>query len=275
MRILLRSFDGKEYVWKDATYSKEQFYIDGKKVEETNIAATDGHNMENHVICAFCGEIVENNESAIEKHYADMESKRDCKSCDKLYVDGDEDTLSRNITDNGDGTYNVVQTMKARLYCRGYYSRYDIDSKRAKEICKFLQCRRTGMRKPTDLFSVYPDVFDSVITVDVLAKQKFKFFKKGYVSYGGDSCRNLYLYDMKSRGTIQACVNSSGIVECFKASSAGNTYYFFYSEKYDKLFWAKYGTYREGRPGYFSAKKFEEVYKKAKALYEAAKEEKK
>ena len=274
MRILLRRYDGEEYVWKEATYKKENFFVDDNAIEECNIAATDGHSVEGCVICSYCGEIVKNTPEEIAAHYAKRESGRDCINCDKVYVGGIDDTLTRNITDNGDGTYNVVTTEKAKLYCRMGYSKYEISTESAKDVCKFMLCRQYGMREASDFFSKYPDAFDSVITVDTIVAQKYNYYGKTYLSYGSTR-RELHMYDMKSRGTIQACVNSSGIVECFKASSAGSTYYFFYSEKYDKLFWAKYGTYREGRPDYCRQAKLEELHNKVKALYAAAKEEKK
>lgn len=279
MRILLRTYGGEEYVWKEATYKKENFFIvnnDGEDsaIEECNIAATDGHNMAGYVVCAYCGEMVLNTEEEIEKHYAAIESKRDCTTCDKLYVDGDHNTLRRTITPNEDGTYSVSDIITARLFCRNYYNKYEISTNQAKKVCKFLQCRRNGMREASDFFSKYPDAFDSIITVDAVVAQKYKYDKRNYISYGYTR-RNLHMYDMKSRGTIKACVNENGIVECFQASSSGEVYRFFYSAKYDKMFYAKYGNYREGRPDYFSQKKYDELLTKVRALYAAAKEEKK
>ena len=269
MRILLRNFDGEKYVWKDATFKNGEYFVEhddktfGKMeftVEETLIAAVDGVEN-NQVVCNHCGEVIDNTPEAIEAHYKNMENKRDCYQCDNLVFSDRPKVLNREVEKIGDG-YRVTQTMDTNLFCKVGWSKYDLDGINAKNSCKYLQCRKRGVDTFKDVFHRYPGVFDTVITADALKEKKYK-----YDGYDG----KFFLYDMKSRGTIKACVNESGIVECFRVSSRSWRVYLFYSEKYDKLFYVNGSMYCEGHPYWMTDTKFIEAHNKIKALYEGAK----
>ena len=259
MRILIRNWEDKEYVWKDATYRDNNYYVDDRLVLIINIAAVENHPMIGYVACASCGALIRNTPEDIEAHYVESEAKRDCKKCDRLKFSSYREVVERQLVEKEDGVYEVIEKFTSPLYCGMTYGSVPVTSPRATQICKYYSCRRQGVTTPNDIFTAYPGVFDTAITADVLVEKKLRF--DGWN-------RDFFRYDMKSRNTIKACVNKSGIVECFYATSNGGGTYFYYSEKYDKLFYRDGARYREGKPAWFRDNKFEEVHKRVKALYE-------
>lgn len=264
MRILLRKSDSNEYVWKEATYKKGHWYVGGIEISETNIAAVDGHNTEGKAMCSFCGEIIDNTAEAIQAHYEKNESERDCTKCEHLAYDSDKKQINRSVVALKDGTHQVKDEFIATLMCGISWQKRSLNDEYLSRYCKHFQCRRHGVGEFPDTFSKYPGVFDSAITSDVLVAKKFRFD-----GYDG----KYFLYDMKSRGTIKACVNKSGVVECFRVTSNGTALYFYYSEKYDKMFYNNGSTYAESKPYWFRDAKYDEAHKKIKALYEGVTKE--
>jgi hypothetical protein len=267
MRILLRNHGGNEYVWKDATYKDDNYFITANnqtiRIDEVQIVTIDGQAGQGHVVCKCCGELIENNPIAIQAHYEKRERERDCTNCNHLTYSRDKERIERTLVPLGNGKHRIKDEIIAELMCGASgWSAVKLTSPEVNRICVYNKCRRSGVRGPNDIFSKYPGVFDTTITADVLAAKKFKF-----ENYNGSH----FVYDMKSRGTIKACVNKSGIVECFSVSSNGNRVRFFYSEKYDKMFYSDGHNYVEGKPYWFREVKFDEAYKKIKALYEGAK----
>ena len=266
MRILLRN-DGKgnEYVWHDATYENERYYliendVRGREVYETHIAAFEGHTKSNYVVCRRCGEFIENTPEKIEEHYKKREAKRDCTNCGYLTFNRGG-TPNRTLVKNENGTYRVTETFDTEIFCNSSYYRKRMEEVDHNKQCVFHWCRRDGVRPLNDVFTNYPGAFDTAITVDTLIKKKYKLdgYEGGY-----------FIYDMKSRGTIKACVNSLGIVVCFRVSSNGNKLFFYYSEKYKKMFMTGYydSHYMTQIPHWFKENKYEEAVAKIKALYE-------
>lgn len=275
MRVLLRLYGNEEFVWKEAQYAKEDFFVDGRKVHEVNIAAVDDCDLSGYIYCVNCGERIKDEPGAFEQHCTEREKSRDCTNCEYLLISKNSDGPIRQIIINEDGTYTVNEMWNnSSLLCSRGYGRYRIDSNEALEMCKYTYCRKYGARQSNNLFERYPNAFDTVITVDALQEKKFKFdhLTDNYRNAGIED-KSFFLYDMKSRGTIKACVNHLGIVECFKVISRESEYYFHYSEKYDKLFYVDGRKYCEGCPCYVTDRKFNELYKKVKELYESAKEE--
>lgn len=261
MRILLRNDGGKPYVWKDAEYKDEKYYLDGNYIVETAIVAVDDIETD-HVVCKTCGEVILNTPEAIEAHYAKRERERDCASCERLQFRRNEPMPKRKLVDIGNGTFQVTEEFTSRLFCKDRWDVREMTDRYTLERCSYMQCRVNGMRPLNDIFHKYPGVFDTTVTVDALLAKKFK--------YNGTRGR-WFVYDMRSRGTIKALVNKLGIVECFQLSSNGSTVLYYYSEKYDKLFYAGGAEYVEGYPYWFREAKFDEAHDKIKALYEGAK----
>ena len=261
MRILLRRHNGEQYVWKNAVFKDEQYYLkdDMVHVKESNIAAVDGA-RKGYVVCLNCGAMIEDSEEKIEEHYKERENGKDCAICEKLKYGSTKTNWNRTLKVHDDRTYHVMEDFTSNLYCGMYYG--NVDVKEAEGNCTFFKCRKSGVRKPNSIFARYPELFDTVITADALIAKKFRFD-----NHDG----RYFIYDLKSRGTIKACVNNLGIVECFRVSSNGSLVYFYYSEKYDKMFFDNGSRYNEGYPYWFKEKKFEEAKAKIKALYEGVK----
>lgn len=267
MRILLRRYGSETYVWKDATYENEHFYVknsDGSKanVHEIAIVAVEGDENKGFVVCNNCGALIKNNPAAIAAHYEEKEAQRDCAKCEHIAYAKDKEVLGREIVENGDGTYHVKEEFNAELRCGfTYWNPVSVSSAVRNGTCKYTACRKKGVRATIDIFAKFPGVFDKAITVDALVAKKLKFdgYENGY-----------FLYDMKSRGTIKACANEKGIVECFLVTSRGRHIHFYYSEKYDKMFFKNGTRYEEGHPYWVTEKKFEEAHQKIKELYKGA-----
>lgn len=264
MKILLRKLNDKYYVWKDATYEHGKFHITfddyGKlAVEQTEILAVKDDIRSNSVVCTNCGAIIKNDPKDIEKHFADMEAKRDCFKCQNLRRNNNS-VIDKQYTKNADGTYNVTETHNVTLKCsRAWYNSPVIDSEEAKRICTFYQCRNGGVTEIKDVFTEYPDLFKKQITVDVLIKNGFTC--DGH-SYG------YFVYDLKCRNTIKACVNEVGIVDHFLVKIRSRSYWVYYSAEHDLvLFNDDYNGYTEEWPYNMTETKYNQLKAKISALY--------
>ena len=264
MKNLLRKYGTEHYVWKKASWRGGVFYVadadnNDCNVLLNNIVAIDKDSRKGKVICKSCGALIKNTPEAIEKHYADMESKKDCLKCQHLKVGAHNKEIKQSYVLQEDGTYNVTSKFNAFLYCgKGsyYYTRYPINSLAAHESCMYFECRHKGVTEPSDIFLKYPGVFDDMITTDALTAHKWK--------YEGVYAEN-FVFDGRSRGTLKAHVNSIGIVDKFELRYRGRKYYFYYSYKYDKLFRGDYGTMM---PYEIPQSKIADAKKKIRALYE-------
>jgi hypothetical protein len=267
MKILIRRFDNEYYVWKDAKYKDNNYYINDSGVEipvsEIVVLAVKDDNRDNKVICKHCGELIDDNPDAIEKHFASREASRNCLICDKCVPYGTKKNLTTVYTSNGDGTYHQCINSDVRLCCKnaGYYSEIDINSSDAAKYCQFNQCRTKGVRKFEDFFLKYPGAFDKQLTVDFLNEKGFAFetYYNGY-----------FWYDLKLRGALQACVNEMGVIDHFVVKHRGWTYNAYYSERYDTLFFEDYNLYSETTPSNMSDSKHKSAKDKIAALYKEA-----
>jgi hypothetical protein len=264
MKILLRKYDGKYYVWKDAIYKKDRFYVVDDyhghvEVNLWHIIAIKDDNRKDFVVCSRCGEMIKNDPASIEAHYAAREAQRNCFNCPSLKKSINK-SLGANFAKNDDGTYNVNETYNAYLRCgRQWYNSPTIDSKEAKKICTFYECRNGGVRPIEDIFTQYPGLFDKHVSVDVLNDKKFPYecMKTGY-----------FEYDLKCRNTVKACVNEIGIVDHFIVKVRHHSYITFYSAKYDKLFFCLDGrNYTDLMPYDMSETKYNQAKAKISTLY--------
>lgn len=263
MKVLLRQYDGKYYVWKDAVYEGGWFVVtnnDGRKcrLNQNSIIAVKDDDRSKYAVCGNCGEMIKNDPASIEAHFAAKEAQRDCFKCGKLRK-GATQIISVDATEADDGDFVVKETYKADLRCgQTYWDRPKINSEAAKAICQFYACRRAGVKQFEDVFTKYPNLFDKHITVDVLNAKKFVC--DGKFNYH-------FEYDMKLRNTLKACVNELGIVDHFIVKCRGYRYKVYYSAKYDKLFFVDTSDYDERMPSEMSENKFNQVKAKISALY--------
>lgn len=262
MRILLRKFADKEYVWKEATYDKGNYLVDNECVPHTNIVTVDGL-YKNHVMCS-CGAIIENDNGKILAHYAEREAQLDCSKCKYLVFPREKEVSERKIIKQDGDVWQVTEEFTAKPYCNAIEYRYsEIDAEHIRTMCAYKKCRRNGVNPLPDIFHQQPGIFDTAITSDMLIKKKYNC--DGYNSRYG-----YFMYDMKSRGTIKACVNSAGVVDKFWVTYRGRWLFYAYSEKYDKLYYFNGRDYVSGSPYWIANTKFEELHKKVKALFKEA-----
>jgi hypothetical protein len=259
MQILLRRWDDKLYVWKDATFNNDTYTVDGYDIRETNILAVKDGDGGKYVRCGFCNEKLDNNPEAIEKHFVEQEAQRDCLKC--IHMQFNKRTNpKRTVTKGENGMYNISETYSASLNCR--YSYLDPNSEAGKEQCVYNQHRAHGVKPIGGLLMHHPDLFEKQITVEALKAKGYEFVRR-YDGY--------FMYDMKLRNSLFAHVNECGIVDHFSASYRYETRSFHYSATQGKLFYEGNGKYVEGQPWNWSDTKYNSVKKKIEALYKEGK----
>lgn len=261
MKILLRTYDGNHYVWKDAYWKNERYYISDTdlSVSQTAILAVTEDERTGKVQCRNCGELIDNNEESIEAHFRAKEAEKNCLTCERCVPYGDKFDEKKTFSLNKDGTYTISESYTTFLGCKiGYYNVRDLDSDEAKRRCNVMKCRNMGTTPINDIFVKYPDPFEKQITVDALVANK-------YTSYG--SWGEFVEYDLKMRDTLKARVNKLGIVDHFVVIVRGWRYEFDYSSKYNKIFFRDYGEYKEHAGNYISSAKEERILNRLSKLY--------
>ena len=260
MKVLLRKYDNKYYVWKDATWKDGGYYVGDEQITQTNILSIKEDNREKYVLCCNCGAIIKDDPVSIEKHFADEEAKKNCFECRSLRVDNFHNV---NITyvKNEDGTYHQTKNADVVLRCTQYWPSRDINNPDINSGCLYHRCRKLGTRPISDVFMKYPGLFDKQITVDLLQSKGFEY----------ECCRNGYFeYDLKLRGTLKACVNELGIVDHFIIRYRYSSAHVYYSEKYNELFYVCSGDYCSRDDTDVSESKHNAVKAKISALYKEA-----
>lgn len=258
MKILLRRFQGKYYVWKDAVYKEGHFYVDDIMLYNADILAVKDDNRKDYVQCLNCGELVKNDPESIEAHFVAQEAKRDCFKCGSLRKYSYEN-IKADVSRNESGRLVIHETYEAELKCgQAWHNMPSIDSDAVKKICIHYRCRNMGVAPINDIFIQYPDMFDKNITVDVLNANKFEY---------DDYLVGCFEYDMKCRNSLKACVNELGIVDHFVIKYRSYRYIAYYSAKYDTLFFYENGNYSTRIPGYISETKYNQAKEKISALY--------
>ena len=272
MRILLRKYNDKFYVWKNAIYRNGNYFItqEGKPnvmVSQTNILAVDEDDRVGYVRCVNCGTLIKDDPKSIEEHFTKQEAKRNCLACKDLMHIGNEKDVAVQYTKNEDGTYHFVKECNTKLGCsyNSYYNYLDIDSEAAQARCKYFQCRAKGVSKIDDVFVKYPGIFNKQITIDWLDKNGFTS-----KSYYGDRLKEWYV-DLGMRGRVlYAVVNELGIVDHFELHHRYERWTVYYSEKYDKLFFVNGNKYSDIMPDNLSQTKYNSAKKIIAKLYKEA-----
>lgn len=257
MKVLLREWENEPYVWKEAEWDGEHYNVEGCYAYPTDILATDGSDHQNYVMCKFCGAKIPNNPESIEKHFAEKEAMRDCLKC-KNVAPYSEMSVDSVYTPNGDGTYSATRTSTVMLKCRRSYT----EISKAYTGCQYTQCRKLGVSTYGDILMNFPDMFDTLITVDALKEKGYQYVDGGH---------NGFHYDLKCRGTLFAVVNEYGIVDRYVCTYRNYRYTFYYSSKYNKLFFDHSGSYDESKPYSISDTKYEQVKAKIASLYKEVK----
>lgn len=255
MQVLLRKWHDKHYVWKEATFDRSNYCVDGLFIRQTEILAVKDGNGGKFVSCKYCHENMENKPEVIEKHFLDYEAKRDCLKCmDRQFYN--KRSTGVVVTKGENGNYNVQETYTSKMRCVQTWS--DVETEAAIAGCKYNQHRRMGVGPVGGWLLDYPDLFAKQITVEALKAKGYEYCgrRDGY-----------FMYDMKMRGTLHAYVNACGIVDHFVGSFRGWGKTFYYSATQDKLFWNANGEYNDKIPYDWGETKYNTIHKKIADLY--------
>ena len=190
MKILIRNYREKGYVWKDATWRDFTYYVDDEDYGETGFSSTEilavkDDNRNGYVVCRHCNTLVRNDPAEIEKHYAEMEAKKDCAKCKYMRHYNDRTNVTVEYVRNEDGTYQRNETSTVKLGCTAGWLTQEVNTAAAKKGCAYVQCRRQGVVEIRDTFVKYPGLFNKSITVDLLEANKCvnEGYKNGHFEY--------------------------------------------------------------------------------------------
>ena len=237
MRILLRNYNGEQYVWKKAEMkSATKFTLeDGHDVFQSEIVSISRDNRKKFVKCSACGEIIRNIPEAINEHKLKGTTSATCFGCKYMREMGSKQ-LSVKYTLQEDGSYSANVKKSLNLVCTATWNNPDINSQGARDVCRWKQCATSEMKAIEDVFTKYPCVFDDMITVD-------KVLDNGFTKREEYDMRNEVHYKLKARNNITAVVNKLNIVDKFVIDYRSNHYNVMYSKKYNKLFTMSNGKY--------------------------------
>lgn len=237
MKILIRDYNGKQYVWVTAKYNGNKFVVNNEVIEYWNVVSVINDNRKNYIKCSSCGEIFPKKSKKFEKHKREAETNIPCLKCRKLRTE-ECSVAQRKFIENADGTYTMVEETQVRLNCRySSWSSYPIDTLDAKMRCERRQCGNANATEISDIFTELPGVFDHIVTIDKILDNGYE--RIGYV----DSCATEYILD--SHLGIKAYVNRLGIVDSFAIDENFDTTILWYSKKYNRLFTEREGKYIE------------------------------
>ena len=228
MKILLRNYKDKEYVWVTAKYNGNKFVVDGTHFDEWQVVSVLNDNRKNYLKCTSCGKIFPKKGKQFAKHKELSATNAPCLSCNRLRSNVTS-TERRKYIANSDGTYTIQTEVKAELYCHySTYTSFYLNSPEAFVRCPLRQCAEAKATEIVDTFTKYPGVFDDIITVD-------KILDNGYKTIGY-SDKNITEYILDTDIYITAYVNASGIVDSFYVDTSNYCGTLWYSKKYNTLF---------------------------------------
>lgn len=260
MKILLRKFDGKEYVWEDAEYKKDRFYVGGTPVYETGIVSIIDDERDQYVKCSNCGKIFKKDSPEIEKHKNKYKDINTCFSC--IYKRHYNNViLNTNYECISDGVFKYTKEEKVDVVCNSQY-RYNgqpcIGTEEAQNQCIHKKCADATYDAFTDFFIENPGAFDDIITID-------KIITAGYRDVIDGAIETHYL--MRGKNKIYAVVNSMSIVDHFRIEYYSDCWDIVYSKKLNKLFSIGYTNYTEWEPSRVPASTREYIKNKIAQLY--------
>ena len=229
MKILLRYHDGEEYVWRTAKHDGTFFLVDGEIVNECDIVSVMNDNRKNYVICSSCGKIFPKKGNKFAKHKEEAKGINPCLKCRK-FRQNEVSINSSKIIPNEDGTFTKKYSVCVALSCNyGLWTSYEINDPHLIEMCKYRNCGSAKGIEIHDTFTLYPGLFDDIITVDSILDNGYEA-----VIYRGTTTTE---YRLSTDLEIDATVNSLGIVDRFvihHITDCGEVVW--YSKKYNRLF---------------------------------------
>lgn len=232
MKILLRNYNERPYVWVTAKYNRGSFYVYGNEILQSNIVSIMNDNRKKYFQCSCCGQVFRKGDRRFATHKENAIKPETCFDCSHIYI-SDTNRSSTKYVMNKDGSFSLVETMNADLRCDNttswHYPRIDSDDAICK--CKKRQCADATESEISDFFTQYPGAFDDVLTIDRLLDENYDVY------LGHRNCsRNDIIFNDNNHYVISAYINSIGIVEHFGVRFCGFNWLVYYSKKYDELF---------------------------------------
>jgi hypothetical protein len=232
MKILLRNYNGKPYVWATAKYNRNDFYVDGSRIPQDNIVSIMNDNRKKYFRCSCCGQVFRKGDRRFKTHKENAIKPETCFDCPHLYLSGTSRVSAKYVV-NKDGSFGLIETMNADLRCDNTNSWFypSIDSCDAICKCDKRRCADATENEISDFFTQYPGAFDDILTIDRLLDENYD------VSLGGRNClRNEIIFNDDNHYVISVYINSIGIVDYFSVRWLGFAWHVYYSKKYDELF---------------------------------------
>ena len=255
MKVILREYDGKDYVVKNISLNETGKYVyDNNIIDECNILTVLDTGKQEFVKCSACGEMVRNTKKAIEEHLAKGQSYQACAACPFARISSSVNKKIK-LTKNDDNTLRRVINDNVKITCN-YNTYFDVTSEERLTRCLYAKCSKDTIMTDGSFFGKYPNAFDDMITVDAV---KFKEI------YESGSKTNLRL---KCRGIIEAIANSKGIIDSFRVYARYENRQVYYSKKYNELFCVNKGKYVKFVPTWtFTQDKIDYIKKTIANMY--------
>lgn len=227
MKILLRSYNGEAYVWRDAKFTKEQWFVNDKPVDQVNIVSILNDTRNKYVKCSACGETFLKGSKKWEEHIKPTCDTSKCFDCKYLRTES-YDRLNTKYVELANDRYKRTTEDSVELTCNLTNFPYkNINDAESRKTCFYNRCTTATQEAVSDIFTEKPGIFDTIITIDQVVD-------KGY--------REIYKYSdcvqirLKTKNSITAIVNKINIIDCFEVGYRSNSWCVFYSKKYDELY---------------------------------------
>ena len=232
MKILLRDFNGEQYVWKTAKYNNQRFYVNGETVRQTNIVSIINDNRKKYIECSCCKQIFRRGDRKFQTHKENAIKPETCFGCAECQIYNRELARQKFEFDPDRGFIEKTE-YKVNLICRnsGYWSYHSIESDAAIQLCKKRQCADAVEIEIADFFTNYPGAFDDIITIDSLLDNGYNV-QISHTSNGYE--RDIITTDAYALGVW---INGLGIVDKFYVYVDGELHYLYYSKRYNELFY--------------------------------------
>lgn len=240
MKVLVRTYEGKEYVWLDATYDKEHncFRNEKTKFFEKNVVSVFEDNRNDFVKCSVCGQAFKKGSEEIKTHTTPITDNSKCFDCPSLRTSNRNNNVRKYELIAGNN-YRETATNTVDLMCSRCYPYVGINTETARKKCVHNICANAKMLEFSDFFTENPNAFDRIITADVIEESGYS---EKYRS--GNYCE----YRLHLRNNVWAVANTLGIIDHFIVIYRRENYDVYYSKKYNKLFYASNNRYKEWNP---------------------------
>lgn len=268
MKALIRDHNNEQLVYVNVKHNGNRFLDEeGREIAITNIIDVFRDNRTKYVRCSNCGELIKNTPEAIEAHWRVKASRKNCLQCEKMRETYSKTPIKKTFVPDAKDPdrYIVTNKYSVNLVCSMGYRTVNINSEDAKTNCKYFRCKNATYTPISDIFTQYPHLFDTLPTVDMLIKKKWKF--NGFVSN-----QRYISYIHPHMKTLTAFANCKGIVTQFSLKIGSRCYSFMYSKKYDNFVYMGVSQYSFDFPYEVrNASKSTSAFAKVKELFEEVK----